>query len=114
METVTTETIVGHLKKMVEQKIPVPPTLWAEAAEKLNILLGDENDKLFELQQAVAKMKVAYMAEGDSAIKARVKVEAEDIYRDMQKQKAFIEQIQEQIRISKLHSRLRMDEMKGY
>lgn len=114
MEPITTDTIITHLKSMVEQKIPVAPTMWVDAALKLNLLIGDEHDKLLLLEQQVAKMKVAYLTDGDTVAKAKAKVEAEDVYREARRQKAYIEQIEEHIRIAKVQARLKESEMKGY
>lgn len=114
MEPITTDTIITHLKSMVEQKIPVAPSMWVDAAMKLNILIGDEHDKLLDLEQQVARMKVAYLTDGDTVAKAKAKVEAEDIYKESRKQKAYIDQINEHIRIAKVQSRLKSDEMRGY
>lgn len=113
-EPVTTETIIGFLKDCVERKVPVAPSTWVDSAMKLNVLLGDEVDKLLRLEQSVARMKVAYLSEGDTVAKAKAKVEAEDVYREARKQKAYIDQITEHIRIAKVQSRLTNDEMKGY
>lgn len=113
-EPVTTETIISFLKECVENKVPIAPQTWVEAMEKLNVLVGDESDKLFDLQQMVAKLKVLFISQGDTVAKAKAKIEAEDIYVLAQKQKAKVEQIQEFIRIAKIQARFRQDEMKGY
>lgn len=111
---ITTETILGHLKKQVEQKLPIPPSLWLEAAMKLNVLIGDEHEKLFELEQIVAQKRMESIAEGDSVAKADAKVEATDEFRLMRRQKAYIGQIEEQIRIAKAQAKLKDTEMSNY
>ena len=83
-DPITTTTIISTLKEWVENKTLIDSHTWVDAAQKLNVLIGDEHDKLFMLQQAVAQLKVAYLQDGDTSAKAKTKVEAEDIYRDMQ------------------------------
>jgi hypothetical protein len=111
---VTIDTIINHLKDCVESKVPVAPSTWTDAAQKMSALLGDETDKLFELQHELAILKAQQMSDGATAAKAKVMVEAMPEYMDMQKQKARIEQVQEMIRIAKLQAKLKLDEMRAY
>lgn len=111
---ITIDTILNQIKKWVQDKTPIAPNIWIDASAKLNILISEEHDKLFDLQQVIAKMKVAWIADGDTVAKAKSKVEAEDLYRDMCKQRAKIEMIEEMIRISKLQARMKNDEVRNY
>lgn len=113
-ELITTDTIINAMKGWVETKHPISPELYVDAAGKLAILLGDENDKLFFLQQDVAKCKVMFIEGGDSVARAEAKTEASNLYREMCVQKAKIEQIQEMIRIAKLRARLVNEEARGF
>lgn len=107
MELVTADTILTYLQQQVENKVQLEPNFYVDTCQKLCVLLGDEHDKLFNLQQEVAKRKVGYIESGDTVAKAKVKIEAEDIYKEMQKQRAKIERIEEMIRISKIRARLK-------
>jgi tRNA G10 N-methylase Trm11 len=109
-ELITTSLILDTLKGWVEGKHPIDAHKWVDAAQKLNVLIGDEHDKLFDLQQKVAQMKVNYLTEGNTSAAAKSKVEATDLYREMRKQGARIEQIEEMIRIAKLQARLKDNE----
>src|SRR5436853_544702 len=60
-EPVTIDTILDYLQNAVENKTPIPPAVWIDAASKLNVLLGDESDRLYGLQQKVAQMKLSYL-----------------------------------------------------
>ena len=111
---VTCDLILNFLKEQVENKIPVAPSLWLDAAQKLTILSQDENEKLFELQQKVAQEKVDYITKGDSVAKAKAKIEASDTYKFMQMQKAKIERIAESIRISKYQARMNDESLRGW
>lgn len=113
-EPITAKGQMEKMKLSVESGQIVSPSIWVDGALKLAVLLGDENDKLFNLQQEVAKEKVKLIEKGDSVSKAKTKVEAMDIYKECHIQKAFIERITETIRISKLRARLTEDERKGY
>lgn len=114
MTEVTTDVILDTMRGWVEEKHPISPSVWVDASAKLNMFLGDERDKLFNLQQKVAQIKVDYLSEGDTSAKAKTKVEATDIYREMLTQKGRIEQITEFIRIAKLQARMSNDEIKNY
>lgn len=115
MNKVTTETIINWIKEQVENKQPVAPGLWVDSAAKLNVLLADEHNKLFEYQQKVAQMKLGYLQGQDkiNVSEAKLRVEATDEYRLMHEQKAKIERIIEFIRIAKVQARMTMEEFKG-
>ena len=113
-ELVTTESILHYLQEKVEQKEQLPPSTWIDAAMKLAALIGNENDKLFDLQQKIAQARVELIDSGKSVSMAKVVVEATDIHKEAQKQKARIEQIWEVIRIAKLRARLTDEEYKAH
>lgn len=107
------DTILQNFDERVSTKMPISPDEWVTAAQFITVLMGDETDKLYELQQKVAQVKVVYIEEGDSVAKAKAKVEASDEYKEMCRQKAKIERIEEFIRVSKLRARLLQDEIRG-
>ncbi len=108
------EYILEFLRFNVEEKNPLGPDIWLDAAQKLNALISDEHIKLYNLQQKVAKKKVEYIEAGDTVAKANVKVQASDEHRDARVLEARIGQIEEMIRIAKLQSRMAAGEMAGY
>lgn len=114
-ELITTDTIMGYLQQAVEEKQVIPPSLWVEAAMKLNVLIGNETDKLYELQQQVADLKVTHITtdEKRNVSKAKVFTEASNVYKDMKKQEAKVERIQEFIRLAKIQARLRDSELRN-
>lgn len=113
-DLITTDTILNALKERVENKVPVSPNMWIDAAEKLNILLGDEHDLLLDLQQKVAQMRADLIEGGDSVAKAKSKIEATDEHKEANRQRAKISRIEEMIRIAKIQARLKESEMRGY
>ena len=115
-EIVSVNSILSYLQEQVEQKIPLAPSIWVDASAKLAVLLGDENDKLFDLQQKVAQIRVEHIQAGDgmSVSRARAITEATNEYKEFHKQKARVEQIAEFIRIAKLRARITETEYKSY
>jgi len=110
---VTTDGIIEWLKQRIEFKIPISPDVWVDAAQKLNVLIGDDHDRLYDLEQEVAKMKMEYMVDGDEKVNvsyAKAKVETTDQYKEARKLKAKIGRIEEQIRIAKIRARLKDNE----
>ena len=101
------EFILDTLKKAVEErKADFDPKFWIEAAHKLVLLLGDEQAKLFELQQKVAQLKLMWLEGQDkkNVSEAKLRVEATDEMKAMRNQEAMCKRIEEFIRISKKRS----------
>lgn len=111
---VTVDTILDTLQKWVEEKHPIGPELWLEAAQKLIALSGDEQNRLFELEQDLAKEKVMFMEGGDSVSKANVKIQARNEFVEARKLEAKIDRITELVRISKLQARLSGEQISSY
>lgn len=111
---VTTDVILDTMKGWVEDKHPISPSLWMDAAMKLNMFLGDERAKLYILKQEVSRLKVMYHEAGDNGVVAKAKVEASDLYKEMLTQQGRIEQIIELGRLAKQNARLTNEEIKGY
>lgn len=111
---ITIDTILDFFRESVENKKVVDAHTYVDASAKLNILLSDEHDKLFILQQNVAQAKVLLIEGGKSVAQAKAIVEASDVYREMKVQQAKIERVEEFIKIGKIMSRLKSDEMRGY
>lgn len=112
---VTTETILKAMKAWVTNKEIQSPSTWLDGALKLNILIGDEHEKLFELESQVAKEKFARLqAQNCSVAKINVEIESLPIYKEYRLQKAKIDQINEFIKIAKKQATLKSEEMRGY
>lgn len=109
----TTETILKWFADTVQAKKPIPPSSWVEAGEFLNVLIGEENNKLAEMEQKVAQEKIKLMKDSKSVAEAKMKVEATDIYKEARQQRSKIAQIIEFIRLAKLHARIYSDELRG-
>lgn len=115
MEERTMESVMNKLNEMVANKQVISPMDWVDASQYLNLFLSQEHDKLFELQQKVAQIKVDYLNYDKCTVaKAKLLAEATEEYKEMQRQKAKIGIIEELIRISKLQARMKDTEFKGY
>lgn len=104
MNKITADTILQWFQNAVEEKQELNPDLWLDAAHKLVIFLGDEEMKLYELQQKVAEKKLEFYnaMEKPQVAAAEMRVEATDIFKEYRQQKAKINQIEEFVRIAKL------------
>lgn len=114
-EKVTVEMILDFLQTKIEERSPVAPSVWIDAASKLNVLLGNEHDRLCELMQQVATLKLHYLESDEkrNVSAAKTRVEASDVYREMCQQQLLCKRVEEFIRLSKLRSRLMAEEMRG-
>ena len=110
---VTTEKIMDYFTEKVSQKEPIAPYLWLEGALKLSVLIGEDQNKLFNLNQKVAQGKETRIRNGENVSRARSFVETTDEYVEACKLKAKIERAWEFIKCAKLYSRLSQDEMRG-
>lgn len=106
--------ILNWLTEIVKMRQTIDAHEWVRMSQRINILLGDERDKLLELQQKVNEEKVTQIALGKNVATAKLIVESGDNYKEYCRQKGLIEQCIELIRISKLQARLVNDEIKGY
>lgn len=116
MDTRTVDTILESLKKKVENKEIVHPSWWIEAAEFMNILLGEEQDALFLKQQEIAKHKKQILLgqAKRNVSEVNLMIEATDEYREMRQLEAKIKRVQEQIKIAKVHARMAQDELNWF
>ena len=113
-DLITVDTIISFLKRAAEENQPLPPSKYLDAARSLNALIGDENNRLYDLRHVLAKMLAAYIREGHSVAAARALVEAMDEFRDARKQEARIRQIIEFVRLAKKQAELTREEFRGF
>ena len=116
MDKRTVDSIIESLKEKVVNKQVLHPSWWIEAAEMLNLLLGDEQDKLFEIQQQIAIERSTILANQTkrNVSEANLLVEASDQFKEMRKLEAKIKRVQEQIKIAKIHARMTQEELHNY
>lgn len=105
----TVDQISAFLTKEVQDGKPVDPATWLEAALAINQLLQFEQEKLFILEQNIAKAKTNFIESGKTASASKVAVESLDTYVEMRKQKAKVERAIEMIKLAKANARLSRD-----
>lgn len=113
MDEINVKNILKWLEEMVKDKKFLDAHTWVNKAQTLNILIGEEHDKLFAFEQDIARARVLLLQGGDTVASSKVKIEAQDIYKEMQKQKSVIKQVEEMIRIAKLQARLKDNEYRN-
>lgn len=110
MEKINCRLIMGQMQEWVENKIPVQPSRWIDASAKLIVLIGDEHDKLYELESFIAQKKADHIKNGETASASKIFVEALPEYKEMRKQKAYIDQIMEFSRLAKARAKMKDEE----
>lgn len=110
---VTVEKITEWLTAQVQAKNPLGPDVWCDAAAKINVLLQEEQEKQFLMEQDVAKLRGLLLDAGETVAKARTRIEATDEYRKARNQKAKVERALELIRIAKIQSRMASGMLNG-
>jgi len=113
MEANTVDSILEALEKAAERKGETSPEFWIDGCQKLLALLGNEEDRYYELEHLLAKVKMEAMMEGDTASKAKVKAESRTEHLEAKKLKAKINRIFEMIRIAKVRAKMATDEYKS-
>lgn len=109
----TIDSIISDLRSKVEKREVVHPSWWVESAEMLNLLLSEDQDKLFGIQQEIAKERYEILKSQTkrNVSEANLIVESTDKFREMRTLDAKIRRVQEQIKIAKIHGRLASDEL---
>lgn len=97
----TCETIIANFTQRVSDKEIIPPDEWMQAAAFLNVLIGQEQNKKFELEQAFIKLSLSFTEKGDSSAVADKKAKISPEWVSFKKQESFCKQIEEFIRIAK-------------
>lgn len=96
------------MRDWVENRKPIPPSTWLDAAASLNVLRSDLDDELYTLEHNLAVDKASIMVDPDvTAAKANIFIEAREEYMKAKKLRAKIKQVEEFIRIAKKQSTLK-------
>ena len=107
------DSIIEWLKTQQENRVPISPHIYLEAATALNILSSEENDNLIDLESQLAQFRSDEIGAGKTGIAAKIVVEASPIFKEARKQRAKMEQIKEAIRLAKLSARIKSDELRS-
>jgi len=115
-DLITSDLILTWLKTQVEIKNPISPHVWADSAQKLNILVADDFEKLYQLEEQLSHFKMECLSSEQKRSVAHVKLmaEANPLNREINVLRSKIKRIEEAIRIAKLQSRLNSENIRGY
>lgn len=91
----------------------IDPQTYMEAASKLNSLLQAEVEKMIDMRSMLAKVRAAYLSEGQTAAFAKAQMEAMDEWVAYEKQKALIDTAKEQILLAKKNASLSSELMRN-
>ncbi len=97
----TCSSIIEEFTRMVSERVLINPEYWMTAATYLNVLIGEEQAKLFEAEQAYTKKALFYVGEGDTNAVAEKKAKMTDEFITFKKQQAFCKQIEQFILLAK-------------
>lgn len=110
---VTVPLIINWITNQVQQKNPIDAHTWLDVAQKINVLIQAEQERLFEMEQEVAKIRNIAIESGESVAKAKSRMEATDEYKNARRQKALISRCEEMIKLAKIQARTASDMMRG-
>lgn len=110
----TIDSILDGFRVMSEEKQPLDVNYWLEGCAKLVVLLSDEQNKLFLLEQILAEQKLKLLEEGKSAAYAKIAIESTNDYVEARKLEAKIDQVTEIVRIGKLQARMSNDNIRNH
>lgn len=100
----TAKSIMETLETLASERGHLDWHLWMEAATKLTALLQTEEEELAEMEHTLIRMKAAFIEEGRPANQAKLLVEADPLYLEVLKKRAFIKRCDETIKIAKKHA----------
>lgn len=108
MEKITAKTITDALAKAFSEHKTVSKEKLLDGAMKLSVLALDEVAILTEMEMQLAKKKVGMLETQDkrNVSEVELRIEATEEYRDMKRQKAFVDSIEEMIHTARLSAKL--------
>lgn len=112
MDENTVRSVIDKLAEWAAEGKTIGPELWMNAASKLNVLLQGEQEQLIDRKLVVGKLRASYMEAGDTAAKAKAKIEAMDEWAELQKQAALIDRALETILLAKKNATLASEMMR--
>ena len=108
----TAKSIMEALAELAENKGDLDWHMWMDGAMKLTALLQTEEEELAEMEHRLIRMKAAWVEEGKPANQAKLLTEADPLYLDVLKKRAFVKRCDETIKMAKKHATLSSDMQK--
>ena len=106
----TCQSVMESFNKRTKAKELIGATEWLDASQVLIAMMGDETDKLLDLEQAVSKAKLAILddtTQKRTSAYADTFVEASEGYKEKRKQELFVEQIVAFVQLAKKQATLK-------
>lgn len=103
---ITVDFILGTIKERVENKEPISPDVWLDAAEKINALQEEVDEQTILAEMAYNERKRSYMSEDMPHNKAQVIAKCSDEYKLFRSLEAKSKRIKEFINLAKKRATL--------
>jgi hypothetical protein len=100
----TLQSIMDELEKRVINDEPVSPASWVEAAIRVNVLRGELDNKVAEMEAMMADFEAVRISEGDTSAKAKILAKTAIPYKEYLNLRAYLKRIDEFIRLAKRRS----------
>jgi hypothetical protein len=110
----TSQSIFNTLQEMAEQRGDIDANRWLQGAMKLRVLLQGEQEKLVDLEREIQILKSEYLAKGDSAASAKIKVETTDLFVEARKLEVFIKTALDLVLLAKKYATTEIDIYKAH
>lgn len=101
MRGTSIDQILTGARESVEKNMPVSPAQWLDAAQRLNALVENLDERLIATEMDYRKLRASYIEEGKSATEAETRAKASDTYGELLRLKAKKEQVEAFIQIAK-------------
>jgi len=105
----TSQSIMLSLQKMAETPGGTDPHVWLRGALKLRVLLQKDQEELVELERELQETKRNHLLDGDTAINAKIKIEASMEFAHAKKKEVFIKTCLDTILLAKKFAQTEMD-----
>lgn len=109
----TIDKIIGYFEKCANEKIPLDPNSYLEAAAKVNALKGSEYDLMYQMEQDCSKAESAYLEADMTSSAAKTRLKCLPIWLEWRKQTARVKKIEDFILLAKKFASSKMEEMKN-
>jgi hypothetical protein len=109
----TFDSLLDSLTLIAKKQGVVDAQTYMQIAEKISVLLQEEQEKLIDMEFDLACARKMLLDEGKTAVETKMRIEASPLYRDARKQKSRIDRAIETIRLAKSHAKLTSDLMRS-
>lgn len=107
------EEVISKLQNWAKSGTPIPPGFWIDESMKLLAFIGQESDRVIELEHQVAKEKWNYKSTNKSSdADAESYKKTLDVYVELQKAKERVALMDKYILLAKKRATLASDEIK--